>query len=267
MNSLALTLSSSASTLCNPNRSLDAIPSPLTTRVRLMCYFNRAPRQRSKRGRRNGGICKAAGGVELSSDAPVAFAIGACILHSLLFPVSVGPEEEDDQEDDASSLSLIASTDVRLAAMGIIGFIPFFNWLSWIFAWMDTGKQRYAVYAIVYMAPYLRSNFSLSPEESWLPLASILFCIVHIQLEASIRNGDLQGFQFFNQAAKNISSITEKKSGRHGTSKGELEETRNLPSAHEHLRDEIRGWGTSRETFHYPEHSNEDGDAEKGIKH
>ncbi|KAK6935595.1 Protein kinase domain, partial [Dillenia turbinata] len=37
------------------------------------------------------------------------------------------------------------------------------------------------------------------------------------KLEASIRNGDLQGFQFFNQAAKDISSITEKKSGHRGT--------------------------------------------------
>lgn len=27
-----------------------------------------------------------------------------------------------------------------------------------------------------------RSNLSLSPEESWLPVASILFCIVHVQV-------------------------------------------------------------------------------------
>lgn len=31
---------------------------------------------------------------------------------------------------------------------------------------------------------FIRSNLSLSPEESWLPIASILFCIVHIQVRA-----------------------------------------------------------------------------------
>lgn len=33
---------------------------------------------------------------------------------------------------------------------------------------------------------FIRSNLSLSPEESWLPIASILFCIVHIQVQASL---------------------------------------------------------------------------------
>jgi len=27
---------------------------------------------------------------------------------------------------------------------------------TWVFAWLDTGKRRYAVYALVYLAPYLR---------------------------------------------------------------------------------------------------------------
>lgn len=26
----------------------------------------------------------------------------------------------------------------------------------WVFAWLDTRKQRYLIYAIVYLAPYLR---------------------------------------------------------------------------------------------------------------
>ncbi|GFP89312.1 hypothetical protein PHJA_001074900 [Phtheirospermum japonicum] len=91
------------------------------------------------------GKCRA----ELSADAPVAVAIGACILNSLIFPVT--PSQEDSEAE-----SLIDSDDARFAVMGIISFIPFFNWMSWVFAWLDTGKRRYAVYAIVYLAPYLR---------------------------------------------------------------------------------------------------------------
>ncbi|GAV68717.1 hypothetical protein CFOL_v3_12220 [Cephalotus follicularis] len=40
--------------------------------------------------------------------------------------------------------------------MGIVSVIPFFNWLSWVFAWLDTGKRRYVVYSLVYLFPYLR---------------------------------------------------------------------------------------------------------------
>ncbi|XP_028555313.1 uncharacterized protein LOC110103366 isoform X3 [Dendrobium catenatum] len=94
--------------------------------------------------------------------------------------------------------------------MGIIGFIPYFNWLSWVFAWLDTSRPRYLVYSIVYLAPYLRTNLSLSLDESWLPITGILVCIIHIQLEASIRNGDLEGFAFFNKASKLVSPFIEK---------------------------------------------------------
>lgn len=91
----------------------------------------------------------------------------------------------------------------------------------------------------------VRSNLSISPEDSWLPIASILFCIVHIQvspvfelwfanvfsycffksspfvlrmienftlqLEASIRNGDIQGFRLFRNVVDQQSSSTKKK--------------------------------------------------------
>lgn len=58
----------------------------------------------------------------LSDDAPFAVAIGASMLTSLLFPVTGGP-------DDESGDSAIDSTDSRFAVMGIISFIPYFNWL------------------------------------------------------------------------------------------------------------------------------------------
>ncbi|KAJ6948025.1 hypothetical protein NC651_002394 [Populus alba x Populus x berolinensis] len=112
----------------------------------------------------NRGKCRA----QLSDDTPFAAAIVT-------------------KDEEAESYSGIATTDTRFAVMGVISFIPYFNWLSWVFAWLDTGKRRYAIYSLVYLAPYLRSNMSLSPEESWLPIASIIFGIVHVQLEASIK--------------------------------------------------------------------------------
>lgn len=54
-------------------------------------------------------------------DAPFAAAIGACMLTSLILPVPVATEEEEE--------SSLTSTDTRLAVMGIMSFIPYFNWL------------------------------------------------------------------------------------------------------------------------------------------
>ncbi|CAA2956528.1 uncharacterized protein LOC111371750 isoform X1 [Olea europaea subsp. europaea] len=208
--------------------SLTHAPSFVPTLKPIYTRYNQLKKLNQRRRARNG-KCRA----ELSADAPVAIAMGACILSSLILPATPLPE---DSEGD----SLIDSADARFAVMGIISLIPYFNWMSWVFAWMDTGKRRYAVYAIVYLAPYLRSNLSLSPEDSWLPIGSILLCIIHIQvenckihiyashcvtsnleffilnlfcwqLEASIKNGDIQGFQIFNEAVKHLWSIKEKK--------------------------------------------------------
>ncbi|XP_043715341.1 uncharacterized protein LOC122663763 [Telopea speciosissima] len=180
---------------------------------------------------------------EFSQDAPFAVAIGACVLNSLIFPVSSVPEDDGNSTIDA--------TDARFAVMGIISFIPYFNWLSWVFALLDTGRRRYLVYSIVYLLPYLRTNLSLSPEESWLPVASIVFCIIHIQLEASISNGDLQGFQQFGAALKSLSSMTRKKDvyfeGHQGSPEKEREKGKmNPPSAGEKSSKEIQGWRVHR---------------------
>ncbi|KAH7840604.1 hypothetical protein Vadar_019137 [Vaccinium darrowii] len=219
-------------------------------------HHKKNPNQRRLRN----GTCKA----ELSQDAPIAVAIGACILNSLLFPITKGPDDEEGE-------SLIDSTDTRFAVMGIISFIPYFNWLSWVFAWLDTGKRRYAVYALVYLAPYLSSNLSLSPEESWLPIASIVFCIIHIQLEVSIKNGDLEGFQFFSEAAKTLSSVarkTETHSDGHEKVSDEVtpKDYMNLPSAEEESRNEIRGWGVRQKPLQDPEHLNKEEDGNDGKK-
>ncbi|MBA0678164.1 hypothetical protein Goari_019524 [Gossypium aridum] len=238
------------------------------------------------------------------------------MLSSLLLPAA------DTGEEDGGS-SIIDAGDTRFAAMGIISFIPYFNWLSWVFAWLDTGKRRYAVYSIVYLVPYLSlraammsnlgsnggsaksidfnvrivseslsqsdclafpgnlsgtmnwnackllpdyllclflSNFSLSPEDSWLPIASILFCIVHVQLEASIRNGDLQGFQIFSEAAKHLSSRSREEDEHFkGYNEPEVKkrEHRNLPDAEEHSRNEIPHWGIPKSPSQHHEQVND----------
>lgn len=180
----------------------------------------------------------------------MAFAIGACILNSLIFPVTTPPEADDAE-------ALIDSTDTRFAVMGIISFIPYFNWMSWVFAWLDTGNRRYAVYAVVYLAPYLRSNLSISPEDSWLPITSILLCIAHIQLEAGIKNGDIQGFPLFsNVSSITKSSISEQRKGR--------EDSHKLPSAENRGTNKINDWGTPRkpQQDHEILHGDEEGPTE-----
>ncbi|XXG43310.1 hypothetical protein AAC387_Pa01g3374 [Persea americana] len=205
---------------------------------RSLLHPNKYLSQRKKRSLR----CRA----DLSQDAPFALAIGSCVLNSLIFPVA-----SDGDDGDADGGSGINSTDTRFAVMGIISFVPYFNWLSWIFAWLDTGRQRYLVYSIVYLAPYLRTNLSLSPEESWLPLSSIIFCIAHIQLEASIRSGDIKTNELFGEALKFLSPVKRQKDAHmqshQGFEKDEKKKERmNLHSAQEESRDKIRGLGVPR---------------------
>ncbi|CAL5015225.1 unnamed protein product [Urochloa decumbens] len=130
------------------------------------------------RPRRRALACRA----DLQQDAPFAAAIGACVLASLVLPPPRPRGEEGEEVEEGGEFG---ATDTRMAVMGIISFLPYFNWLSWIFAWLDSGRRRYLVYAAVYLAPYLRANLSLSPDESWLPIASIFICILHIQKQAS----------------------------------------------------------------------------------
>ncbi|KAK6146503.1 hypothetical protein DH2020_020372 [Rehmannia glutinosa] len=241
---LSLTSSPSAPLLLKPCY-LSSLR-PINTR------YNQLKKLKQKRLR--DGKCRA----EFSADAPVAVSIGACILNSLIFPVTPSPE-------DMEAESLIDSADARFAVMGIISFIPYFNWMSWVFAWLDTGKQRYAVYAIVYLAPYLRSNLSISPEDSWLPIASILLCIAHIQLEASIKNGDIQGFQVFNEAAKRLSSM--KKDSSISKEEEGRKDFHNLPSAREHYRNERQDWAAPHKPEQDHEILNEDEEANGGAKH
>ncbi|XP_048141715.1 uncharacterized protein LOC115732936 isoform X2 [Rhodamnia argentea] len=247
MVSLASVASLLPSTRLPPLRArTPATPTPFLSALKPSPSKN--PIKGRRRKKIGNGSCRA----ELSPDAPLAAAIGACMLSSLVLPVSAGSEDEEDG-------TVVDSTDARFAVMGIVSFIPYFNWLSWVFAWLDTGKRRYGVYALVYLAPYLRSNLSLSPEESWLPIASILFCIVHVQLEASMRNGDIQGFQLFNKAAKLLSSISGKKDGHQGSSESKRKHM-DLPTSDTRPRNEIRQWDVPRRPSQDQEHKNGDWD-------
>ncbi|CAD6262551.1 unnamed protein product [Miscanthus lutarioriparius] len=183
--------------------------------------------------RRRALACRA----DLQQDAPFAAAIGACVLASLVLPPP-RPRGEAGEELEEEGEFGFGATDTRMAVMGIISFLPYFNWLSWIFAWLDSGRRRYLVYAAVYLAPYLRTNLSLSPDESWLPIASIFICILHIQLEAGIRNGDIESFKFIERAWKLISPPAAKeKDDHHGNKRGSIgmgdRHNRRIPTAHE----------------------------------
>ncbi|KAM7258910.1 hypothetical protein ACFE04_014651 [Oxalis oulophora] len=193
--------------------------------------------------RKNGIIIRA----ELTGDSPFYAAIGASVLSSLLLPNVTA--------DDVTEDSPMTSTDTRLAVMGIVSFIPYFNWLSWVFAWLDTGKRRYGVYAIVYLLPYLRSNFSLYPEDSWLPIASIIFCIIHIQLEVSVANGDVP-FQLFKDATTKKDVFSEESSE---ISKEDIKsESKTLSSGEKQSLNDTRQWGVPEKKKRELQSSEED---------
>ncbi|XP_071696001.1 uncharacterized protein [Rutidosis leptorrhynchoides] len=221
MNSLSLTPLSSAHT------SSSILPKPpLNSPHHHYHHININHKRRIRRD----GKCK----VALAHEAPFVIAMGACVLNSLVFPLPVGPNDNEDGE------SMIESADARFAVMGIISFIPYFNWMSWVFAYMDTMDKRYAVYSLVYLAPYIRSKLSLSPDESWLPITSILLCILHIQLEASVKNGDLENFQLFKRSSR---KATTKKDASISEQEETKKDEQKLPSANDELRNKIRGWG------------------------
>ncbi|KAL9239758.1 hypothetical protein vseg_014050 [Gypsophila vaccaria] len=236
--------------MCAPGVHIRSSHSRTTTPFEIQ-----SPASVKVKSRRRGSICICR--AELLPDAPVSIAIGASIFSTLLFtsPSSSSPRIDADIDTDTDS-----STDARFAVMSIISFIPFFNWLSWVFALMDTGNPRYAVYSLVYLAPYLRTNLSLSPDDSWLPIASIPLCILHIQLEASITSGDLVSFNFFNEIGKRFGFINLKKDLQpNSLIKMHQQEVKpnkmKPPSSQHHSSDDTRKWRVPTEDV---EHANED---------
>lgn len=127
----------------------------------------------------------------LLEDAPFAASILASIAITCapILPFvqrSTVPRKESDSYTDGE----FSLTDVRYGVMTLISFIPIFNWMTWIFAWLDSKDGKYLAFAAVYAAPYLKSGLSVSPEESWLPLASFLACIFHVQADNVVNSGN-----------------------------------------------------------------------------
>ncbi len=96
------------------------------------------------------GKCRAG----LEDDAPFAIAITAAMMSTLVLPVNV---ERDESKKGSSALG---ADDVRYAAMGVISFIPLFNWLvcslaSWrIFTLQLTLALFLLLPFVLYLLPY-----------------------------------------------------------------------------------------------------------------
>ncbi|KAI7740232.1 hypothetical protein M8C21_031163 [Ambrosia artemisiifolia] len=219
-----------------PFSSLLPKPNPLFTHHHHHHHYHIHFNHQNRRIRN--GRCKAM----LLHDAPFAGAIGACVLNTLISPSPVGPN--DNEDDD----TMIDSADARFAVMGIISFLPYFNWMSWVFALMDSGDKRYAAYAIVYLAPYIRSNLSLLSDESWLPIASTLVGILHVQLEASIKNGDFRNFPLFNR--KKNAKVLEQETRK---------DEQHLPFASDDSRSKVSDRGIPKQHTKQDQHLDDEG--------
>ncbi|GAV68716.1 hypothetical protein CFOL_v3_12219, partial [Cephalotus follicularis] len=102
---------------------------------------------------------------------------------------------------------------------------------------------------------------SISPEDSWLPIASILLCIIHIQLEVSISNGDLQGLKLFSNASEHLSSLTRKKfhlKENQGISEEVESHSQSTLSGEEQSRNDIGKWGVPKKPLEHRQRLNGD---------
>ncbi|KAH7430134.1 hypothetical protein KP509_09G085200 [Ceratopteris richardii] len=110
-------------------------------------------------------ICRS----DLLDNAPFLIAIAASIIISL---VAEGNEGEHGTEKQ-----------VRNDFATLISVIPLFNWLAWLYLFLDTRDVRHLMFASVYIAPYIKTGFSLSPGETFLLTLGYVTCVYHIQLE------------------------------------------------------------------------------------
>lgn len=126
--------------LCSRTRCVPSTPTPMlaATAASLRPPLRRFPRVSSPLGASHGGdrgvnplfpgrrrrllSCRA----DLQQDAPFAAAIGACVLASLVLPP---PRPRGKAGEDVEEEGEFGATDTRMAVMGIISFLPYFNWL------------------------------------------------------------------------------------------------------------------------------------------
>ncbi|KAJ6388448.1 hypothetical protein OIU77_026924 [Salix suchowensis] len=77
-------------------------------------------------------------------------------VYAELFAFYQSTVTKDEEEESDSG---ITTTDTRIAVMGIISFIPYFNWLSWVFAWLDTGKTEICYLFSCLLGPLFEIKF------------------------------------------------------------------------------------------------------------
>eukprot|EP00271_Cylindrocystis_brebissonii_P008595 TRINITY_DN229_c1_g1_i1.p1 TRINITY_DN229_c1_g1~~TRINITY_DN229_c1_g1_i1.p1 ORF type:complete len:366 (+),score=48.55 TRINITY_DN229_c1_g1_i1:245-1342(+) len=129
----------------------------------------------------------------LETEVPLAAAIGVSILTSalpLVLPSIRSKKKSSGKDDKKESGDSFGLGEIQSGAMAILGVVPLFNWMAWILPFLDTREPRYLAYAAIYAAPYLTTGLSLSLEDSWLPLASIVLCSIHIQVENYVADND-----------------------------------------------------------------------------
>ncbi|KAL9327831.1 hypothetical protein ACSQ67_002834 [Phaseolus vulgaris] len=209
---------------------------------------------------RNNHICSAL----FTDDAPFAAAIGACMFTSLLLPVS--PSPEDDQDAD----SALTTTDARLAVMGILSFIPYFNWLVctlpsklFHFALSVTLQSRFSIFCRVgfsrgsilandvMLSTLLFIWFLISGQTYHCRLKKV-GCLLQAFYSASFTFSwkqalEMEIFRGFNYSGMSQISYHQ----------GSKKEEKNLPHAQERSRD-IGGWEDSQIPLQPRQHLNED---------
>ncbi|GAQ81351.1 hypothetical protein KFL_000780130 [Klebsormidium nitens] len=122
-------------------------------------------------------------------DAPYAIAIGVTIAVTaapLIFPVPWSVKAAVDEKKRFDDFNTMGDEDTKYTAMAVISFLPLFNWLAWVLAWLDSSDPRYALYAAVYLAPWVKSGLNFT--DSWLPLGAVALGAAHVQLDRYVQS-------------------------------------------------------------------------------
>ena len=159
-----------------------ATPTPMlaTTAASLRPPLRRFPSVSSPLGTSHGGAsllpwrrrrslaCRA----DLQQDAPFAAAIGACVLASLVLPPPRPRGEAVEEVEEEGEFGFGAS-DTRMAVMGIISFLPYFNWLV-------SEAQGFSAFALHFFLALVSWNF-----RSYLVQLELDLCVAR-QREAPV---------------------------------------------------------------------------------
>lgn len=94
-----------------------------------------------------------------------------------------GEGQGEDGEVVGESEGAFSLGELRAGVMTVMSLLPFFNWMCWVLAWVDSRDVKYLFFAAVYAAPYARGGLSLAVDGNWLPLFGIAACALHVQID------------------------------------------------------------------------------------